>query len=137
MPDYSKAKIYCIKSSKTEEVYYGSTCQTLSKRFNSHKYSINDTTSKQILQYQDAYIELIEDFPCNSRAELSVRERYYIENNLCVNKFIPGRTRKGYYEDNMEKIKAYTKAHYEANKDKIKQYKQQYRANKKSQGGVL
>ena len=90
MPDYSKAKIYCIRSSQTEEVYYGSTCQPLNIRFSHHKSNLNQNiTSKQILQYEDAHIELIEEFPCNNKAELNIRERYYIENNICVNKRLP------------------------------------------------
>ena len=169
MPDYSKAKIYCIRSSQTSEVYYGSTCQSLKERFQGHKddSKVRNLSSKQLLQYEDAYIELIEEFPCNNMAELHVRERYHIENNSCVNKYIPGRTRKevvkiyndthkvehkmyreahkdeikerdkAYYEANKEKIKERAKAYRDANKEKIKQYKQQYRANAKSKGGVL
>jgi hypothetical protein len=133
MPDYSKGKIYCIKSSQTEEVYYGSTCQELNDRFYGHKSDFKDNvciTSSHILQYEDAYIELIEEFPCNTRAELSIRERYYIENNLCVNKCIPGRTKKdsnkAYYEVNREKIIESSKAYYQANKDKKKEYDKTY-----------
>ena len=143
MPDYSKAKIYCIRSSQTEEVYYGSTCWPLKKRFQGHKYDSNIKTvsSKQILQYEDAYIELVEDFPCNNKAELSIRERYYIENNPCVNKVIPGRTRKETYEAYNEANKDQMKAYREAHKDQIKtyhtEYQRQWRANAKSKGGVL
>jgi hypothetical protein len=134
MTDYSNAKIYCIKSSQTEEVYYGSTCQALNDRFRNHRIDFKNNvniTSKQILQYEDAYIELVEEFPCNSKDELYIRERYYIENNLCVNKCIPGRTKKdsdkAYYEVNKEKIIERNKAHYQANKQKKKEYDKAYR----------
>jgi len=126
MPDYSKGKIYCLKSSQTDEVYYGSTCLPLNIRFNGHKTqskTIKTLTSSQILQYTDAYIELVEEFPCNSRVELSIREKYYIENNPCVNKNIPGRTDKEYVEANKEKIREYKKLWYLANKDMLQAYR--------------
>ena len=37
MPDYSKGKIYSIRSYLTEDVYYGSTYNSLSKRIYEHK----------------------------------------------------------------------------------------------------
>ena len=84
MPDYSNGKIYKIHSYQTDLVYYGSTTDTLCRRFSGHKTSMkmgNNTSSKQILEYNDAIITLIELFPCNSRSELESRERFYIENN--------------------------------------------------------
>jgi hypothetical protein len=47
--------------------------------------------------------------------ELNARERFYIQNNECLNKFIPGRTSKEYYQDNKEIKKDY----YEDNKADI------------------
>ena len=141
MPDYSQAKIYCIKSSQTSEVYYGSTCSPLRQRFRDHKCHCKYTTSEQILQYEDAYIELVEEFPCNSRAELCIRERYYVENNPCVNKNIPGRSKEEYCETNKEMLikynREYMRQYREANNEKIKEYMRQYRANAKKQGGSL
>ena len=37
MPDYSKAKIYAIKSDQLDKIYIGSTCRPLNIRFNEHK----------------------------------------------------------------------------------------------------
>ena len=42
----------------------------------------------------------------------------------CVNKFIPGRTKKEYYEANKEKRKEYYKEYREANKEKNKEYRE-------------
>lgn len=64
-------------------------------------------------------ITLIENFPCSSRDELHQREGYFIRNNSCVNKYIPRRTDKEYYEDNKEKINEKNKKYRENNKDKI------------------
>ncbi len=139
MPDYSKAKIYKIYSYENDDVYYGSTCETLSQRMAKHrnKYKtykdgkFHYTTSFKILELTSAKIELVENYPCNSKEELLQREGYYIKNNNCVNKLIPGRTQKEYVEDNKEKTAEYQKEYYETNKDKILEYQKEYnKANK-------
>jgi pyruvate/2-oxoglutarate dehydrogenase complex dihydrolipoamide dehydrogenase (E3) component len=50
------------------------------------------------------------------------RERYWVENTECINRIIPGRTRKEHYENNRDIILNKKKEHYENNKEKIKQY---------------
>ena len=54
---------------------------------------------------------LIENYPCNSRDELTAREgqiiRKYKHDCECVNMFIAGRTGKEYKLDNKEQIKQY------------------------------
>ncbi len=57
--------------------------------------------------------------------ELQQRERFYIENNECVNKVIPLRTKKQYNENNKEKISDYNKEYYQDNKDKKAEYDKQ------------
>ncbi len=114
MPDYSKSKIYKITSPHTSDIYIGSTVQKLSKRKAGHqeKYKIylqtNDkhhyTTSFKLIELGPVDICLLEEYPCQSKEQLHARERYYIENNQCVNKYIPSRTDKEYYEDNKESI---------------------------------
>jgi len=113
--DYSNGKIYTIRSSQTDKYYIGSTTTSLAKRFSSHKSCYKngrkDITSVEIVKYDDAYIELLEDYPCGSKNELNKREGQLIRQykNECVNKFISGRTRKEYkkeyYIDNSEKLK--------------------------------
>jgi hypothetical protein len=61
---------------------------------------------------------LVENYSCNSKKELETRERYYIENNECVNKNMPTRTMKEYQEENKEKIKKKS-GHIEAFKNKF------------------
>ena len=114
--DYSKGKIYTIRSPQTEQIYIGSTTQSLAQRLSKHRYSYKAykakmckssyTTSYNILKYDDHYIELLELCPCTYKAELHRRENQLIRaHNNCVNKIQPGRTDKEYYEDNKEKIK--------------------------------
>ena len=52
------------------------------------KYGINNTD-----------IILVESYPCENKNELHSRERYYIENNNCVNKIIPTRTSKEFKKE--------------------------------------
>jgi len=145
MPDYQNGKIYKIHSYKTDLVYYGSTTQTLCRRFSKHKTTMKmgrGISSKSILEFNDAMITLVELFPCNSKSELLVRERFYIENNHCVNKDIPGRTRQQYYQQHKEKIQQYQqqnkekisenkKQYQQQNKEKISKYKAQYHQQNK------
>lgn len=129
---YARGKIYAIKSYLTEEVYIGSTCEiTLSRRMAQHRsilkrflrLGVNPITSRHILQHGDAYIELLENFPCNTKDELHKREGYHIRNSNCVNKYIPGRTPLEYRTDNVELIKQNNKQYRNENAESIKQYR--------------
>jgi hypothetical protein len=101
---YKNGKIYKIVCNETNEVYYGSTIQELNKRINSHRKGKQLCLSRQIIDRNNYYYELIENYSCNNRYELNTRERWYIENNACINKVIPTRKYKEWYEDNKEKI---------------------------------
>jgi len=76
MNKYENAKIYAIRSPHTEKYYIGSTISSLSKRFHQHKCQKN--TSQKIIMLGDAYIELLENFPCKSKDELRKREGEYL-----------------------------------------------------------
>lgn len=91
MPDYSKGMIYKIyNDSIPDKVYYGSTIQPLHKRLFQHKKWNNKCTSH--ILFPNAKIVLVEKFSCKDKIELEKRERFYIENNECVNKNIPYRS---------------------------------------------
>jgi len=136
MPNYQNGQIYKIHSYQTDDIYIGSTTQTLCKRFAHHKAlfkkNIHKTTSKSIFKYDNVMITLIEKYPCNDKNELEQRERYYIENNNCVNKYIPTRTDKEYYEDNKDKIIQYVKEYRDNNKNKVLKYQKEYRETNKN-----
>ena len=126
--DYSKGKIYKLVCNISGLVYIGSTCQKLSKRKGQHKDKYimykngkyHNLTSFKIIENGNYDIVLIELFPCQSKEELHSRERYHIESIVCVNKCIPGRTDKEYYNDNRSTILKQTKEYVEKNKEKIK-----------------
>lgn len=167
--NYQLGKVYKIVGNGL--IYVGSTCEKyLSNRLAGHnskfkrfqKGAENYFTSFKCLSDENHYIELLELCPCNSKDELHKSERKWIEQLDCVNKKIPTRTDKEYYEDNKDKLledrrkyyqlnkeqkKQYYQAnkdkinekdkqYYQANKDKIKEHKKQYYQSKKSQISV-
>ena len=115
---YQNGKIYKIVCNKTKLVYIGSTIQKyLCNRLKNHFFKYNMyldnrhhyVSSYKILENNDYYIELVELFPCNSKDELLVRERYYYDLFECVNMQKPKITleekkeyRKNYHIENKE-----------------------------------
>ena len=139
MVNYQQGKIYKIVAN--DLIYIGSTCEpTLARRMANHRYDYNYwkngkkkgyISSFKVLENSNAEIILLESFPCNSKDELHAREKFYIEKNECVNKNIPTRTKKEWYEDNNDKINEKSKKYYEDNKDKKKEYHEKYREENK------
>ena len=120
MPNYQNGKIYKLICNTTNKVYIGSTTTTLKQRLRKHHTPSNNTMSKQIIEGCNYEIILLENYPCNSKLELLKREGYFIDNNECINKVKPGRTKKdynkSYYEKNKEKYKEWNKKNYEKRK---------------------
>jgi len=112
---YKNGKIYKIVCNETDEVYYGSTIQTLKERLRGHLKERYFCMSKQILDRNNYYCELVEDYSCNNVYELETREKWYILNNECINKLIPARTK----EEIKDRRKNYDKKKYENNKEII------------------
>ena len=132
--DYQQGKIYKIYNDDIpDKVYYGSTCNTLVKRLYKHKTGnkIKTTKCSSSVLFPGAKIVLVEKYPCNDKDELIKRERYYIENNDCVNKCIPGRTNKEWRKDNKEEIKEKKKEYHLKNKQKIVEKNKKYRLENK------
>jgi hypothetical protein len=125
-----KGKIYVIRSHQTTDIYIGSTTILLCNRLAKHKYEykINQRyyTSYEIIKYNDAYIELLEEIECETKEQLRAKEGYYIRSMNCVNKKIDGRTKKQYYKDNIEHKKEIDKIYYENNKEEKKEYAKNY-----------
>ena len=137
MPNYQNGKIYAIRSYKTEDVYIGSTTKKyLSARLAGHKYSYKRflngknpyLSSFKILELEDAYIELLELYPCNFKEELCKKEGEYIRNTKnCINRSIAGRTGIEYREDNRELLRNREKIYRENNKEKLLEKGKKYR----------
>jgi hypothetical protein len=132
MVNYELGKIYKIVSG--DLVYIGSTCEpTLARRMATHKGNYRKwkkdnkqyLTAFKVLENDDAYITLVELYPCKSSDELHARERFYIESTKCVNKNIPGRTTnecyEKYYRENQDKILQQKQKYYKENQEKMKE----------------
>jgi hypothetical protein len=126
--DYSEGKIYKIVCNVTNEQYIGSTKEKyLSRRLQRHKHHYTECligkkrgkmSSFSIIQRGNFDIILIEKYPCDSKLDLEKRERYYIENNDCVNKKVPTRTAKEERKAEPEKYKEQTKKWNRKRKEK-------------------
>jgi hypothetical protein len=139
---YENGKIYkllCIDG----HYYIGSTTQKLNHRFNNHKTSAKTGTSKvytyiNTIGWDNAIIELIENYPCSTKSELNEREEYYISQSkldeLCLNinsAQLNNETRKEkkkeYYEANKDIIIEQHRSYVENNKELINDKRAQYR----------
>jgi GIY-YIG catalytic domain len=123
---YQNGKIYKLTCDDPTMVYYGSTIKTLAKRLTIHKAPSNKTVSRKMRDVGGLQIELLEDYPCNSKKELEQREQYYIANNECINFKDAFHTEeqkleyiKKYREANREKHNENKRIYREANRDKI------------------
>ena len=140
MPKYENSIIYKIKHNEDYDdnnIYVGSTTN-FKNRKNKHKNNCNTekTVEYNFLVYQyirdnggwDEWVIIpIEEYPCNSKNELVIRERHYIDLlRPILNKNIPSRTKKEYYEDNIKTILEIKKKYYENNIEKITERKKKY-----------
>lgn len=121
--------IYKITDNTNGNVYYGSAEMTLEKRMSIHKSGVNyeyTCASSKIIKNGDYEASVLEEGEYENRFQLRERERWYIENNECVNKVIPNRTKKEYQQDNKEQIKVKRKERYEKNKDRENEMNKKY-----------
>lgn len=135
--DYSKAKIYQIVNDIDNEIYVGSTTQALCKRMAKHRGEINTKAKSHRKLYQHMKnkgvqhfrIELIKEFPCDNKEQMTAEEGKYIrELKPTLNKKIEGRTTKEWIQDNKEHLNEYRKL----NEEKIKAYSKHYRMENKA-----
>lgn len=140
--DYSKGKIYTIRFHNDDNnIYIGSTTQTLAKRFGGHKTNKNNSKlQKYILDTYNGdwtycYIELYELCPCISKIELDAKEGGIIRqfkadtNYKVINQNIAGRKSKQYYDDNQTNILNKKKDYYIKNRLKRLAYQNNYYKN--------
>jgi hypothetical protein len=136
--NYANTKIYKIFSYSGDKIYIGATTkQYLSQAMSKHRdnytqYKKGKTTHISLFDLFDEYeignclIELIDSRPCANKNEASKFQGEYVKSLDCINKHIPGRTDKEYYQDNKVKILDYKKEYYETNKEKMNEITKQY-----------
>lgn len=129
---YAGGRIYKLTSPSTQDIYIGGTTQSLRHRLYGHygnykaflKSQKKYVTSYEIIKWGDPAIELIEDYPCDSKRELLIRERYYIENTPnCINAVHPTRTITEWRIDNKDRLAVKAAAYYDKNIDRLRLYK--------------
>ena len=85
MSRYTNGKIYKLVNNADKEIYVGSTCLPLHKRFYKHKSDAKRTPDRKVynhllgIGWDEVKIILIESFPCENKMELEKRERHYID----------------------------------------------------------
>ena len=141
---YQNGKIYQLVDIGYTMCYIGSTYVPLSRRmcrhrahytaFKNHKNNANRMTSYESFDkfgVENCKIELLENYPCNSKEELLAREGYWIRNTQCVNKLVQGRTQaeymQGWADSNKDKLREYKKAWHLSNLQDIREKSKKYR----------
>ena len=126
MVNYGNAKIYKIECDDGY-FYYGSTCLTLAQRTYGHKQKINMRNTKVynfLRTCKNWKLVLVENYPCENKYQLLLKEKEYIESNLdnekCLNSYKP-----------LFDYKMYHQKYYQINKDKLIDYAIQYQKNKR------
>lgn len=145
MPIYQNSIIYKLchcNDLENKNIYVGSTTNFRNRKY-LHKNRCNNKKNKKynFTVYKfirdndgwDNWVMIpIEVYPCNDKKELEVRERHHIELlKPKLNKVIPTRTQKEWYQDNKEKILEKTKQYQENNKEQIEERSKKYRDNNK------
>ena len=142
-PDrYNAGKIY--KMICTDGHFYiGSTINTLNFRFSNHKQDAKREIERPVYKYfntigwENVTIELVENYSCKSKKELTRKEDDYIQKSkhdpLCLNfkrACVTPEERaeyvKKYVAENKEKIITYKKKYRKENADAIADYNKKY-----------
>ena len=139
---YNSSKIYKICSNLTNNIYIGSTTQSIKQRLSEHVKNYKQyirtnnkyTTSYEIIKLGDYYITLIEEHNYNNKQQLFKREGEVMKLNInnIVNNRIAGECNgdkaeymKQYYNNNKEQVTEYHKQHYNNNKEHIAEQNKQ------------
>ena len=137
-----KGFIYKITDNTNDNVYYGSTIEKVSSRLAKHRYKYklyknglsHFVTSYLILENNNYKYECIEELEIETIEEMLLREKWYIQNNKCVNSVSPIETKeeykerhriadKKYYNENKEVFAEKAKIYREENKELISEQK--------------
>ena len=113
---YEKSVIYKLKRNDDYDdtnIYIGSTSNFKNRKYqhkeccNNHKSSHYNNKIYEFIRdngnWDNWVMIAIEEYPCNSKKELEIRERFHIDRlKSKLNSYIPGRTKKEYRENNRE-----------------------------------
>jgi group I intron endonuclease len=131
MINYKNGKVYKIINTlydNEERIYVGSTCNKLCVRMALHRGRSKTKKERKLYKETNEYgwdkfiIVLLENYPCNSRDELRMKEQEWITKlhpyyNL-IRAYRTDKEQKQYYEDNKEQILQQKKLYKLKNKSK-------------------
>lgn len=139
MVNYKNGKIYKIFNTIDDNIYVGSTCDTLINRWRGHKSAENRGSNMKLYKHVKKlggwihfHIVLIKDCPCENKKELFKNEGDITkELNASLNYVVIGRTQKEYgkiyKKNNLDK----TRERDRKNKDRINLLRRINRAKNK------
>lgn len=124
--NYSKGKIYKLVNDVNDEIYVGSTTQTLKQRLNTHKGLSKIHPNRHVYSklnevgWKNVHIILLEEVESSNAYQLLERERYWYDLlRPTLNKNCPNRSKQEWYNDHPDYDKQYRIDHADA----IKQYR--------------
>ena len=136
--DYSKTIIYklCCNDVDIKECYVGHTTNFVKRKYQ-HKNNCDKQTKKhnyyvyQFIRengcFENWSMVQVEEFNAENRLQAETRERYWIETlQSKLNKIIPTRSKKEYYDTHKEEIAEYKKEYYEEHKEELAEKKKEY-----------
>lgn len=139
MNKYHEGKIYKMINNLDNKEYVGSTCRSLYYRLQKHITASTSNDYKVYIHFNNigwnnVKIELVEDFECENRTELRIREQYWIEElNPELNDrraYLSTEDKKAYdakyRKENPEKMKSKNKKYRKENPEKEKERKKKY-----------
>ncbi len=136
-------KVYIIYSTieGQNDIYIGSTFDSLESRWSKHKYEFNinyikSCTSQIIFEkygIENCKIICVEELATDDQNELKKLEGSYQRIMPCVNRCIAGRTQKEYYQENKEELSKKQKIYFDIHKEEILQKQQIYRDTHKEE----
>ena len=132
MNNYKNGKIYKITTDNSNDIYIGSTIQTLKLRLQNHESNYKTgiyCSSAEIIKQGSYKIVLIKDFACDSLLELETEEARFQRDMVCVNRRLARLTD----EEKRQYNKEYQNQYYIKNKDEILEYQNQYYIENKNE----
>jgi hypothetical protein len=128
-------RVYRISSPDTDQIYVGSTRKELKTRLVKHKSDMkrwqkgqcNYISSFEILNYDNADIDIIEEDEFIDKQHMREREKYWIQKLNCVNKIRPCKTREEHIADR----RMYERKQYHENLEKSREKTRSSKAVKK------
>ena len=126
-----------------DDVYIGSTCQSLNMRMVGHRKARTGTQYKNYKFYKKInelgvehfYIQLIKETPCENKEQLRAIEGEYIRKYGTLNSQIAGRTREEWHKEHKERKSEQNKINYPKVLDRKKEYREnnpeEYKKQKK------